>query len=631
MSESKGALRPGPLSRWPWESLGQAKYVVLLPLVWIAAYGEDVDGLAKHLLIISALRLLLGQIFITLGRVHAVADKTRIQSRLVNFAQVDRENDWDDFILLQALVVEAVHLCPGLGYEGFPLWDGAGLWKTFLLHIGPTEFVYYWLHRLLHNHDLYAAYHSHHHASFVCEPISGTVHPFMEHLMYTANFAIPLVGTWLAAASGQGGASIGMFYVYLLGFDVMNAIGHCNFEFFPLFLFKALPWLKYLVYTPTFHSLHHSKVHCNFALFMPLYDYVYGTADPGSDTLYEAAIVGEAAPYKTPAAVFLAHGTELLSFFHLSFMFKGFASRPYETKWWVRPFWPLAVLGACLVRIFGQVFCYDKHMLGKMPIETWVTPAFAIQYFFKREHKFINAHIASAIRKADAAGVKVIGLGALNKAEAVNGGGAIFTKEMPDLRVRVVHGNTLTAAAILRKLPVGTKEVFLTGATSKLGRALALYLSARGVLVRMYTSSLERYEQIAKEASSPEQRALLVRAERLEDGAQCDTWVVGKYLREKEQRHAPAGTTFHQFVVPPIPEERKDCQYTDLPAFRLPKSARGFRTCEMTMQRNCVHACHAGALVHALEGWTHHEVGKIDHDFIDTTWDAAMAHGFQLV
>jgi hypothetical protein len=27
---------------------------------------------------------------------------------------------------------------------------------------------------------------------------TGSVHPFMEHLMYTANFAIPLVGTWLA-------------------------------------------------------------------------------------------------------------------------------------------------------------------------------------------------------------------------------------------------------------------------------------------------------------------------------------------------------------------------------------------------------------------------------------------------
>ena len=52
--------------------------------------------------------------------------------------------------------------------------------------------------------------------------------------MYTANFAIPLVGTWMA-----GGASIAMFYMYLLGFDLMNIIGHCNFEFFPVWPFQA--------------------------------------------------------------------------------------------------------------------------------------------------------------------------------------------------------------------------------------------------------------------------------------------------------------------------------------------------------------------------------------------------------
>ena len=34
----------------------------------------------------------------------------------------------------------------------------------------------------------------------------------------------------------------------------------------------------------------------------------------------------------------------------------------------------------------------------------------------------------------------------------------------------------------------------------------------------------------------------------------------------------------------------------------------GFKSCEMTMQRRDVHACHAGLLVHALEKWTHHEV-----------------------
>lgn len=52
-----------------------------------------------------------------------------------------------------------------------------------------------------------------------------------------------------------------------------------------------------------------------------------------------------------------------------------------------------------------------------------------------------------------------------------------------DLKVRVVHGNTLTAAVILNEIHEDVKEVFLTGATSKLGRAIALYLCRRGVRV----------------------------------------------------------------------------------------------------------------------------------------------------
>jgi hypothetical protein len=31
---------------------------------------------------------------------------------------------------------------------------------------------------------------------------------------------------------------------------------------------QALPFLKYLIYTPSFHSLHHSRVVTNFCLFM---------------------------------------------------------------------------------------------------------------------------------------------------------------------------------------------------------------------------------------------------------------------------------------------------------------------------------------------------------------------------
>lgn len=67
--------------------------------------------------------------------------------------------------------------------------------------------------------------------------------------------------------------------------------------------------------------------------------------------------------------------------------------------------------------------------------------------------------------------------------EALNGGGTLFVNKHPNLRVGVVHGNTLTAAVILHEIPQDVNEVFLTGATSKLGRVIALYLVRRRVRV----------------------------------------------------------------------------------------------------------------------------------------------------
>ncbi len=78
--------------------------------------------------------------------------------------------------------------------------------------------------------------------------------------------------------------------------------------------------------------------------------------------------------------------------------------------------------------------------------------------------------------------------------EALNGGGTLFVRKHPDLRVRVVHGNTLTAAVILNEIPGDVAEVFLTGATSKLGRAIALYLCRKKIRV-LVRSSEECYRE----------------------------------------------------------------------------------------------------------------------------------------
>ncbi|GFY80661.1 fatty acid hydroxylase superfamily [Actinidia rufa] len=273
----------------------------------------------------------------------------------------------------------------------------------------------------------------------------------------------------------------------------------------------------------------------------------------------------------------------------------------------------------------SKTFLFSFYGLRGRLHQTWVVPRFGFQYFLPFARDGINKQIEEAILRADRLGVKVLSLAALNKNEALNGGGTLFVDKHPNLRVRVVHGNTLTAAVILNEIEEDVKEVFLTGATSKLGRAIALYLSKRRVKVLMLTISTERFQKIQKEAPTEFQN-YLVQVTKYQAAKNCKTWIVGKWITPREQSWAPRGAHFHQFVVPPILPFRRDCTYGDLAAMRLPDDVQGLGSCEYTMERGVVHACHAGGVVHSLEGWNHHEVGAIDVERIDLVWRAALKH-----
>ncbi|KAJ6825304.1 protein ECERIFERUM 1-like isoform X1 [Iris pallida] len=190
------------------------------------------------------LRLAYTQLWISLSR-YQTAKTKQIVNKSLDFDQVDRERNWDDQILLTALLVYLGDVAlPGV--SRLPWWETRGVVLVALLHAGPVEFLYYWLHRALHHHFLYSRYHSHHHASIVTEPITSVIHPFGEEMAYFLLFAIPLVSV---AVSGTG--SIASLVGYLVYIDFMNYLGHCNFELVPKWLFDAFPPLKYIMYTPT--------------------------------------------------------------------------------------------------------------------------------------------------------------------------------------------------------------------------------------------------------------------------------------------------------------------------------------------------------------------------------------------
>lgn len=104
------------------------------------------------------------------------------------------------------------------------------------------------------------------------------------------------------------------------------------------------------------------------------------------------------------------------------------------------------------------------------------------------------------------------------------------------------------------------------------------------MFLKMLTTSRDRFEAIQAELPA-HQRDNMVQVTKYQAGQTCKTWVMGKWATPAEQRWAPAGTHFHQFVVPPIEECRTDCTYGKLSAMHVPKDMKGLRTCEVLFVR----------------------------------------------
>ncbi|XP_077238230.1 very-long-chain aldehyde decarbonylase CER3-like [Tasmannia lanceolata] len=612
-----------PLSAWPWEHLGSFKYLLYGPLIgkvvysWLYRYGQT-DSWCLHILIFCGLRGLIYQLWSSYSNMLFLTRNKRILKQGVDFKQIDKEWDWDNFLILQAFIATlACYSFPIFG--NLPLWNWRGCIFALFLHMGVSEPLYYQIHKLLHTDYFFSHYHSLHHSSAVPQPFTAGNATLLEHLILTLITGIPILGAILV-----GSGSISMIYSYFFIFDMLRSMGHSNVEVLPHGLFQSFPFMKYLIYTSTYHSLHHTDLNTNFCLFMPIYDKLGNTLNEKSWQLHKKTSSGENDP--APDFVFLVHVVDVISSIHASFVLRSFSSLPFATRFFLLPMWPGAFLTMLTMWALSKTFFVSFYMFRDRMLQTWAVPRYGFQYFLPSAADGINYQIEQAILRADRMGVKVLSLAALNKNEALNGGGTLFVKKHPNLRVRVVHGNTLTAAVILNEIPKDVKEVFLTGATSKLGRAIALYLCRKKIRVMMLTLSEERFQAIQSEAPIEFQQ-YLVQVTKYQAAQNCKTWIVGKWLYPREQRWAPRGTHFHQFVVPPILCFRRDCTYGDLAAMRLPKDVEGLGSCEYTMPRGVVHACHAGGMVHMVEGWTHHEVGAIDVDRIDLVWKCALKYG----
>lgn len=265
---------------------------------------------------------------------------------------------------------------------------------------------------------------------------------------------------------------------------------------------------------------------------------------------------------------------------------------------------------------------------------------FGWHFFLPKFRSVIQQRILDAVLYAQEH-VSVIGLGALTKDERITKGGKWIVDILGDrLHVPIVHGDTLTAMVVIQQALALIEKyrikspVFLTGSTSKIGRAVALYLAGRGIKVIMYTQDQERFDKIYSEAG--EHSDNLTRSDNLAEGYGCALWIIGKTIPSGREllEHIPKGAVVLNFAVPNPLTKCNFKRRPDLHGYEggLLEYNPELTTLHFTMRLRpgLTYACHAGTFVHAAKGWTHHEVGPVDIGQLHEVWQAAQELGFRL-
>ncbi|MFA6475869.1 MAG: hypothetical protein WCV68_00485 [Candidatus Paceibacterota bacterium] len=345
----------------------------------------------------------------------------------------------------------------------------------------------------------------------------------------------------------------------------------------------------------------------------------------------------------TRSFAFIAHYVEDWNWLLRWCLFSRLHTHPAEHFYWSW-LWPIYTVAALLDMIgkksFDVVddFAFGKKLRGR----TVLLRNFAWQFFIPQYRDRIRERILKTVLETQKF-VEVIGLGALIKDESLTRGGEWIVEKLgSQLKVPIVHGDTLTAATVFEQVMALREKrgleaddpVMVTGSTSKIGRAIVLLLAEKGIKVKMFTLSNDRFLAIKTEAGAKSEN--IEWASSLSDGKCCPIWVTGKSIpRGRDLLDLiPYEADVLNFAVPnPLnvswKKTRSDLVFHEggLLAYKPDTTSLRFT---MRLRPGLTYACHAGTMVHAAMGWTHHEVGQVDIPQIEVTWKAALELGFSL-
>lgn len=399
--------------------------------------------------------------------------------------QKQLEREGDDYLVGTILHMYAQIplqiLFPAMFFSD-PSVIGLSAKRAFVAHVLLVEPLYYFAHRWLHIPENMKKMHGFHHLSISTLPSTSLVQNFHEHFVYIAVFGPAFLAPFLL----YGEMHWLIIGAYLVLFDLINAYGHMNIKYrHPIFTSKYSPF-QYLFYTPEFHLGHHAFFRANYALFMPIWDHMFGTWRE-----YKKTDTDRLLPADQQDFVFIGHNAGLAHFmtcpewdlYAAYGPFRTFKYLPYAVE-----FAFCNVVGT-ICRLVMSAYTCSRYMINDKLIGRVIcicrTP---IDYINPQRYASVNNDIVTLIREQhETYGTKCFGLGNLNKMKQVNDGGQVISdmvKADPHLKnkdIRVWTGDTMTAASVyhqLTELPGfdTVDSIFFVGANGKIGNAVCKQL-----------------------------------------------------------------------------------------------------------------------------------------------------------
>mmetsp|Transcript_16645 Transcript_16645/g.23444 ORF Transcript_16645/g.23444 Transcript_16645/m.23444 type:complete len:650 (+) Transcript_16645:27-1976(+) len=579
--------------------------------------------------IIGITRIISTRLFMSLH--YIFVDKDNYNNKL---SQKQLKREGEDYLVgtvlhMYAQIVLQV-IFPGMFFTDDELIGTCAV-QTFWSHVFFVEPLYYAVHRWLHIPEVMKAMHGFHHLSINTLPSTSLVQNFHEHFLYIATFGPAFLVPFFYGGQ-QHWKVIG---AYLVLFDAVNAWGHTNVRIRnPIFTSKYSP-LKYLFYTPEFHLGHHAYFQANYGLFMPIWDYLFGTARE-----YKK-VEPELAPANQQDFVFIGHNGGLG---HLLTCPEWCVYNLYEPYRFLMPVEMEVILMnivGIIARALMKFYYCPRYLINNKFVGRIICIARTPwDYATPKNYAAMNEDILELMRvQHKTCGTQNFGLGNWNKMKQLNDGGAVIAdlvkkdEYLKNKNIRVWTGDTLTTASVFYQIMdfPDMKELFFVGANGKIGNAVCQLLLKHRPNLKIRV--LSRYQSMKHPNISY--------TENLSEMLNYEVVLVGKILpgRKYDQAlkdSATPGKTrlILDYSVPFIPLHfRKHKQIRHIQIGLLESTNKRFLqgpfdVC-MSHEQNHIYPCHACCILNTVIGRKTDETGEIVLDDVERYWDIAESYGLR--